>query len=360
MDRPSRILLIRPSALGDVCRTVPVLASLKRWAPDARIDWLVHDAYTPAVANHPDLHRAVPFPRQRLAPWWRSPSTALGLRRWLRSLRDERYDMVVDCQGLFRSGYFAWCTRAPRRVGYANAQELGWLGVNRRHHVPRDAHTVDRMLALIEREGVPPVHDMRLYTADADRAALDARLRGVRFALLAPASKWEGKRWRDERFAALAQSLLDDGASDAVAVVGSAGERAQCPRTLDACERDPRMVDLMGRTSVGGLMAAVEAAALVVANDSAPLHMAVGFDRPYVALFGPTRTELVGPYGGRGVVLQRTEPADRLDHKSAAAGRALMDRISLEDARAACRHALTLHDLNAPAGVRVNKTGATA
>jgi ADP-heptose:LPS heptosyltransferase len=91
------------------------------------------------------------------------------------------------------------------------------------------------------------------------------------------------------------------------------------------------VVDLVGVTSVGGLMAAVERAAIVVANDSAALHMAVGFDRPLVALFGPTRIDRVGPYGRAGDVIQKLQPGERLDHKDDRLGRGLMERITLEE-----------------------------
>lgn len=333
MSDPARILLIRPSALGDVCRTVPVAAALKRRFPSARLDWLVNDAFAPAVASHPDVAGVVEFPRRRFGQWWRSPTAAAAMRDWLLALRRSRYDLVVDCQGLLRSGALAWVTRAPRRVGYSNAAEFGWLGVNDRTLVPEDLHAVDRMMALAHHAGADAVAppDMRLYTSPADRSALDPRLTDSRYALLAPTSRWEGKRWPMERFGSLATRLMDDGFVDRVAIVGASGEREQCAPLRDLAARDSRVVDLVGATSVGGLLAAVERAAIVVANDSAALHMAVGFDRPLVALFGPTRIDRVGPYGRAHDVIQKLRPGERLDHKDDRLGRGLMERITLEE-----------------------------
>jgi ADP-heptose:LPS heptosyltransferase len=91
------------------------------------------------------------------------------------------------------------------------------------------------------------------------------------------------------------------------------------------------VIDRVGRTSVGELMALIERAALVVANDSAALHMAVGMQRPIVALFGPTRTERVGPYGREADVLQHVTVYDRRDHKDDRAGRELMERIAVDE-----------------------------
>lgn len=334
-EDPRRILVIRPSALGDVCRSVPVLVSLKRRWPGAEIDWLVRTSFLDAVRCHPDLARAIPFPRRRLGirRIW-TPEGRRALEDLLRALHPERarrYDLVVDCQGLTRSGLFSWLTQARRRVGFANAREFGWLGYTERHRVPIEMHTVDRMLALVEAAGVPAVRDMCLYAPMEEREGIDERLRGRRFAVVAPTSRWEGKRWPDDRFARVIEAMLGaDGGVEAVAVVASETERDQCRAVLELCARDDRVVDLVGRTSVGGLMAVIEASRFVLANDSAALHMAVGFDKPLVALFGPTRIDRVGPYGREGDVVQAEAPGAGVTHKNAVAGRALMARISTE------------------------------
>ena len=342
---PERILIIRPSALGDVCRSVCVLASLRGAFPNARIDWLVQDSFGAAIGAHPMLTRAIPFPRREVAlgKLW----TGAGRRRlgsFLASLRHPGdgggYEMVFDCQGLGRSGLFAWWTQAKRRVGYANAREMGWLGVNARHRVPLEMHGVDRMLALVEREGITPVRDMRLYVNEEDAANLDPRLRGAAYAVVAPTSRWPGKRWPAERFAKLISALLDTGGIDNVVIVAGPSERDQCGPILQLAAREPRIVDQIGRTSVGELMAIVRGARLVVANDSAPLHMAVGFDRPLVGLFGPTRIDLVGPYQREADVIQAYEPAPGISHKNDSAGRKMMEAITLERVIHACQERL--------------------
>lgn len=331
MDQPRRILLIRPSALGDVCRTVPVLVSLKRHWPDAEVDWLVQKGFEEAIAAHPDLHRAILFDRRGLSlrhahkpGWWRE------FRRLIGDLRTG-YDLVIDAQGLFRSGFFAWATGAGSRVGYAEAAEMGWLFLNRRIGVDRGAHAVERMLGLVEGLGIPVVRDMRLYTSEAQRRSVDVRLVGRRYAVVAPTSRWAGKQWAPERYLAVVRAMLGFAEIDMVALVGAGSERAQCGVLLEESERDERVVDLVGGTSVGGLMATIEGSRIVVANDSAALHMAVGFDRAIVGLFGPTRIDLVGPYRRDGDVLQAVVPDGGVSHKDDEAGRVLMDRITVEE-----------------------------
>ncbi len=344
---PARVLIIRPSALGDVCRSVAVLASLRAAHPRAAIDWMVQDSFADAVRHHPMLTRVVEFPRGAISASLKRLRVG-PLREFLRGLREASYDLVIDAQGLGRSGLFAWATRAKRRVGDRHAREFGWLGTNERYVVdppPQQLHAVDRMLRLVEKAGVRAVRDMRLYTSEADRDWLlaDMRLRAGRFAVVAPTSRWEGKRWGIERFAALTRWMLERDLFDCVAIVGAHSEREQCGALLELASREARVVDLVGRTSVGRLMAVIEASGLVVANDSAALHMAVGFDRPCVALYGPTNVGLVGPYVGprepealhRRVVLQDVAAGEPLDHKEAERGRAMMARISVEAVKGA-------------------------
>ncbi len=309
MVEPRRILIVRPSALGDVCRTVPVLATLRRAHPDATIDWLVQEDYAPAIRAHPALDEAVTFPRSRFSRGWRDPVVAWEVLRWLGRLRRRRYDLVFDLQGLGRSGLMTWSTGAPRRVGHRGARELGWLGYNVRHRAARSRHTVERMMSLLVAEGLEPVWDMTLHVAEADRAWWRERrardeLAGP-YVVLAPTSRWRSKRWPPESWARLVEPLRERGLGPAV-IVGSPSERDQVEPVV--ARRLEGVVDLVGAATLGQTMAVIAAASLVVAHDSAPLHMAVGFARPCVGLYGPTDPDEVGPFGRPDAVVRRAEP----------------------------------------------------
>lgn len=315
-----------------------MLASLKRGYPEAEIDWLVQKEFAPAVAAHPDLARAVLFDRRTLGRWWGS-SGLKNLRSLLEQLRQPNYDLVIDAQGLARSGLFAAATGAPRRIGLADARELGWLGLTEGVHAPRDLHTVDRMMLLARVAGgvVGDRLDMRLYVAADDREWAERELAASgSFALLAPTTRWPAKQWPQERFAALAEHMLANGV-ERVVFVGSSGEAAQCRALAELATKQPRVINMVGRTTVGQLMGIVQRAAIVVASDSAALHMAVGLDRPMVGLFGPTRVDLVGPYGHDRDAIQHVQPGESLDHKNAAAGAMQMARISVDEVAAAVR-----------------------
>lgn len=336
MNLPRRILLIRPSALGDVCRTVPLVASLHAAWPDARIDWMVNAPFTEAVKAHPAVAGVIPFDRRALGRSLKRANPA-PLAKFIVRLRGGSYDIVIDAQGLARSAAFAWLTRAPIRVGHDDAREHGTIPLTHRVHANGTFHTVDRMLTLLRPLGVPIRHDMTLTAPPRCVESADRLIEADEPPIvLAPTSIWPGKSWPIERFVAIADRLLESGLGP-IAVVGSPNEREQCAPLLEASR--PGVIDLVGKTSVGELMAVIQRSRLVVANDSAALHIAVGFDRPIVALFGPTDTARVGPYRRDRDVIQHAgdEP---VSHKDREAGRRLMERITVDEVEAAVRQRL--------------------
>lgn len=343
MRDPDDILIIRPSALGDVCRSVPVLSSLKRRYPRAGIDWLVQDAFAPAIRHHPDLRRAIPFPRDKMARDLLRGKPG-SLVSFVRTLRRPRYGLVVDAQGLFRSGFFSFVTGAPIRVGDRSARESGWIFSTRSVRTDPRTHTVDRMLEIAKAAGARPEPDLRLHTGSGQRGEAERLLsaslgRHARQGpiVLAPTARWAAKRWPAERFLELARHLLAS-TPHPIVVVGGPGERTQCAPLLRLCRSEARAADLVGKTGVGGLLGVIERARLVVANDSAALHMAVGLERGIVGLFGPTDVARVGPYGRAGDVLQHPDP-DRMDHKLDQ-NAVVMRQISVREVIDACHRRL--------------------
>jgi ADP-heptose:LPS heptosyltransferase len=235
----------------------------------------------------------------------------------------------------------AFATGARRRIGFADARELGWLGINERIHVP-ERHAVERMLGLLAGAGIPTVADARLV-APAESVEswrrlgreLGAGASGTRYAVLAPTSRWISKEWPAERWRELATELLGRG-FDSVVLCGSAGERERVEAARPAGTAGVRVVNAAGRISIGETMAAIAEASLVVANDSAPTHMAVGFDRPLLSLFGPTDPAEAGPFRRpRSVVRSPAAGARPVHYRDRGLGDAIMRAISVETVLAA-------------------------
>src|SRR3954449_44279 len=110
---PGRILIIKPSAVGDVVHTLPILNLLRRKWADARISWCVTPQCAGLLDGHPQLDEVILFERRRLGSLWRDPGAVRELFKLVRQLRKRKFDLVIDLQGLFRSGWLTWKTKAP-------------------------------------------------------------------------------------------------------------------------------------------------------------------------------------------------------------------------------------------------------
>ncbi len=120
---PKRILIIKPSAVGDVVHALPILNLLRARWPDARISWLVTPACAGILDGHPQLDELIRFDRKGFGRGWRSPSVLSALLAFAAGLRRRAFDLVIDLQGLFRSGWLAGVTAAPVRVGLGDARK---------------------------------------------------------------------------------------------------------------------------------------------------------------------------------------------------------------------------------------------
>jgi heptosyltransferase-1 len=327
-----RILLVKPSAVGDVIHTLPVLAKLRARYPAARIDWLLNPAIAELVGHHPALSNVILFHRHRYRHLWRDWSAAASLLDLFQALREPQYDLVVDLQGQFRSAVLSLVTGAPVRVGFdrprrssrgprqlpAAAYRHGWTGAREgawlayTHHIripTLDMHAADRYLLLgrmLGFDGRPPDFGVPILESAETRVMrllAGHGLLGRPLAVLVPGTLWQTKHWRAEGFADVARRLLATGRA-----VVLAGANAERPRCREVAERCPGVVDLSGQTTLSDLAALIRRAAICVTNDSGSMHLAAALERPIVSVFGPTEPVWVGPYGRPDAVVRAGVP----------------------------------------------------
>ncbi|MDP6047581.1 MAG: glycosyltransferase family 9 protein, partial [Phycisphaerae bacterium] len=147
LSPPQRVLIIKPSALGDVVTALPVLRGLKRTFPKCSVSWLVNDNCADMISHDSDIDEIILFKRKAMGKAWRSFSAAKMTLSFLWMLRKSHFDWVIDLQGLLRSGIFARATGASVRAGFSTAREGAAWFYNRRIS-PEAAHTVDRNIEL--------------------------------------------------------------------------------------------------------------------------------------------------------------------------------------------------------------------
>ncbi len=328
-----KILILKPSSLGDVIHALPVLRLLKRHDPTHQVFWWLNSNLVPLLENDPDLSGLFLFPRQRsgsLAFW---PEFI----RTLRDIRRERFDCVIDLQGLARSGVMAWLANAQTSVGLDNEREGTREGAQAFYdrlapRSPDGTHAVDRYLAVLKQFGVPVDHNFVWLPERAKvSAAIDAQsnVRGQPWIALVPGARWNSKRWPTKYFAEVVRLLAVREPAIKFAILGSREDKSLAAEIVTA--DPPRCVDLTGKTSLPELIEWIRLCRLVITNDTGPMHIAAAVRKPMVAVFGPTNPASTGPYGFLEDVLQTGDLSCVPCYKSSCAYREPL----------ACLHAIT-------------------
>jgi len=329
----SRILLIKPSALGDVVHTIPVLVKLRRRYPNARIDWLITPENAEIVRSHPALSNVVLFSRRdfsRRGHRWRAVRAFVDL---VKQIRKTKYDLVVDMHGQVRSAFFTLISGARVRIGFdrpikrtptvsaehdlrnipshgwRGAREGSWIAYTHRIPIPTlDIHAIDRylwiapLLGLDEGPADLTIHLSAETLRNAERLLEEQGVPASKsLVVLVPGTIWETKHWTIEGFAGVARQFLQNGF--AVALAGTTRDQSRC-RQIAA--EAPGACDLSGKTTPADLAALIRRAEVAVTNDSGSMHLAASLGKPMVSIFGPTNPVHIGPY-------QRPESVVRVD-----------------------------------------------
>ena len=329
----SRILLIKPSALGDVVHTIPVLVKLRARYPRARIDWLITPENAEIVRCHPALSHVVLFARRDFSKRGRRWRALLAFFDLLKQIRRAKYDLVIDMHGQLRSALFALISGACVRIGFdrpirrsltvsaehdlrnvpshgwRGAREGSWIAYTHRIPIPTlDVHAIDRYLwvaPLLGLDDDPP--DLTIHLSSDTVRNVERLLKehgvhaDVPLVVLVPGTIWETKHWTIEGFAGVARTFLSDGF--AVALAGTERDQQRCRQIAAAA---PGVCDLSGKTTPAELAALIRRAEVAVTNDSGSMHVAASLRKPMVSVFGPTNPVHIGPY-------QRPESVVRVD-----------------------------------------------
>ena len=304
-----RLLIIKPSSLGDVANALAVVPGVRKAWPDAEVHWLANAEYQGLVLAA-GVDHALVFERGQWRAWsriWRGVANLAGL---CRALRAANYDAVLDLQGLLRSALFARVAGAPERIGFSDAREGATWMYTRTVAVNRHGtHAVDACMAVA-----------RALCGDACQPewrwpGIEPVVRGMHeasgtvageYVVLVAGARHVAKRWPEQRFAEAAAELWQRHRWRMV-LVGDRSEEEMCARIKHTavglgCDGSA-LLPLAGRLSLVEVAALCRDSRLVLAGDTGVMHLAVAVGARVVALMGPTRPESHGPYGQPGHVV---------------------------------------------------------
>lgn len=290
-----RILLIRTSALGDVVHSLPVLTALRRALPEARIGWVLEEAFAPLLEDHPALDDLLLV---RLRPWRRQLSRSSAWREFfgfLRALQAFSADVALDLMGNHKSAAIAALSMADRRVGLGRRwrrepSSAFWLSST---VAPRGRHAVERALSVLDALGLPAAAPdfgaQDLFPTPATEQTSPA----ARRVLLHPGAGWANKIYPAADWGEVARRIGEARGVETRISAGP-GERLLAERVVAASGGWARP---LGDESLADLAVAIRSSALVLGGDTGPVHLAHGMGVPVLCVMGPTDPEVHGPYG---------------------------------------------------------------
>lgn len=255
MKVPRRVLLVKPSSMGDVLHALPVVSAIHRHRPETELRWLIHPAWRSLVEAHPGVAGTILFPRDK----FRGPRGWIRSLAWLGTLRDWRPDLAIDLQGLLRSALFARISGADQVFGLSDAREGARLLTGRRAPVDRKDHAVRRNLSVLDLLGIPrPERPEFLLPAGNLPEGFSVQ---TPFVALHPYARGGGKSLPPD----LVRAFVRAASPVRVVLLG----RGSSPEGLP-----PNAEDWTNRTDLPGLVAVLRAASFVVSTDSGPMHLA--------------------------------------------------------------------------------------
>jgi heptosyltransferase-1 len=286
----ANILFIKTSSLGDVVHHMPAVTDARKAHPDATFSWLVEEAFAPLVRLHPAIDTVIPVASRRWRKSLYAPATIAEIRASFRNIRAQRYDEIVDTQGLLRT---AILTRAAcgMRHGYDASsvrEPLASLFYDVRHRVERDMHAVERNrilsgLAL----GYAP-DEAPDFGLDRARIGKDST---SRYGLLLHATARREKQWPNADWIAFAKLFAQR--FELLLPWGTEAERARS-EYIAAAVPGARVPDRAPLDQIAKLIAGAQ---FVVGVDTGLLHLAAALGVPVVAIFAGSKPALTGPMG---------------------------------------------------------------
>ena len=285
-----RILLVKTSSLGDVVHNFPVASDVRKHFPDACIDWVVEEPYVSMVRLHPDVRRVIPVALRRWRHNLLGPDTWKGIGEFRRMSRIERYDAIIDTQGLLKSALIARTARGRHHGFDASSAREGLAArlYDATHHVRRAQHAVVRNRQLAAASLGYRVEEPIRYGLKVAAAAGD----GPPYCVLLHGTSRADKLWPVEAWAALGRRLEERGLM-CVLPWGDTAERGRSER-IAAELQQATIPPLMSLEKMARLLSG---AAAVIGVDTGLVHLSAALARPTVAVFAGSNPELTGVYG---------------------------------------------------------------
>lgn len=282
-----KVLILKPSSLGDIVHSLAFLNSLKESYPELKIHWVVAKGFEDLLESHQMIEKIFIINKDS----WKSIKNLFEtLREFFnlsKNLKKEDYDLVVDLQGLLRSGIISWLSKAPLRVGFREAREFSFLFYNKKISAPINQHAVYRYLKIAENLGAR-TDLIKFPLPDPIEPSWLNNFKD--FVTIIPSARWQSKKWPLPYFVELIKMLPYD-----CLIVGSNSDQSDALRIEEYTEGKAKSI--AGKTNLRELIAVFNKTRFVISPDTGTMHLAAACGKRVIALFGPTNPQRTGPFG---------------------------------------------------------------
>ena len=342
------ILIIKLSAIGDVTHTLPALEALHHRFPESNITWLVEEKAQDIIQEHPYLKRVLVSKRKTWLKNFKSPSlwytTIKDIKSFTRELRSQNYDMVIDFQGLLKSGMLVFLSRGKKKIGYDKAREMSSIFLNKRiTPYPIDGHAVERNMNLVKYLGVKSEKvSFTMCIGEEDKRRAEHHLsdnkinKNKRLVAISSQAGWATKIWNPLKLAKLSDRIIED-FDVQIIFTGVEDDKPSIENILFSMDHMP--VNLAGKTTLKELAYILSLSDLMITMDSGPMHIASAMGTPTVALFGPTAPSRTGPYCNNAIIIRNRLHCSPC-FKRKCDTMACMNEISIDDVLGAVQNQL--------------------
>ena len=288
-----RILIIKTTSLGDVLHTLPAVSELLLYSSNITIDWVVEDSFSEIVEWHPGINRIW---KVSIRKWRRnlfSLNTWKQILNFVRSIRSEKYDLVIDAQGLFKSALILLLIRSNKKYGldYASARE-GWVSIfyKNKIEVKKGEHAIFRTKSLFGKAfGYEPDYSNFSSNIEHNWVNNDSHDNTIVFL---HGTTWKTKHWPDQYWRELAILLVKRGYKIYLPW-GSDLEKSRAIKISDGEEN----IKVLDKLTLSQLAFILTNSALVVSVDTGLSHLTAACNTPIISIYGPTSSQLTGSMG---------------------------------------------------------------
>lgn len=290
-----RVLIVKTSSMGDVLHTLPALTDAVQAIPGIRFDWAVEESFAQIPSWHSAVDNVIPVAIRRWRKAWFSAPVKAERQAFRQKVQAQKYDAIIDAQGLVKSA--ALVTRLAHGVkhgmDWSSAREpLASLFYNRRHHIEKQQHAVERTRELFAKSlGYPKPEKQGDYAIAQHFQRLQSE-NVYPYVIFLHATTRDDKHWPETHWRELVQLMQASGFQIKLPW-GASHERDRAERIAAGLSH----VQVLPKLTLAEVAAELAGAQAVVSVDTGLSHLTAALDRPNITLFGPTDPGLIGGYG---------------------------------------------------------------